>query len=144
MTTAFHTTRRVEFADTDMAGIVHFASFFRFMESAEHDFLRAHGLSVVMTWEGVPLGFPRRSAACDFQKPARYEDVLDIEVTLTRIGTKSLSYAFTFRLKGETIATGTISTVCCRIDPTAHRLEAIPIPAGIRARLEGKSGDPGA
>ena len=58
-------------------------------------------------------------------------------MTLTRIGTKSLSYAFRFRLKGETIATGTISTVCCRIDPTAHRLEAIPIPAGIRARFRG-------
>ena len=69
--------------------------------------------------------------------------MLDIEVTLTRIGTKSLSYAFTFRLKGETIATGTISTVCCRIDPTAHRLEAIPIPAGIRARFGGKVWRPG-
>src|SRR5213078_989612 len=46
MPAVFRTTRRVEFADTDMAGIVHFANFFRYMESAEHEFLRSHGLSV--------------------------------------------------------------------------------------------------
>ena len=43
MSIVFRTTRRVELADTDMAGIVHFANFFRFMESAEVDFLRASG-----------------------------------------------------------------------------------------------------
>ena len=36
----FQTTRRIEFGDTDMAGIVHFANFFRFMEAAECEFLR--------------------------------------------------------------------------------------------------------
>ncbi len=46
MTTPFTTTRRVEFGDTDMAGIMHFANFFRFMESAEIDFLQSLGLSV--------------------------------------------------------------------------------------------------
>ncbi len=80
MTSPFHTTRRVEFSDTDMAGIVHFASFFRFMEGAEHEFLRSVGLSVVLNWEGVSLGFPRVSASCDFLKPIRFEDVVDIEV----------------------------------------------------------------
>ena len=44
--TPFTTTRRVEFGDTDMAGIMHFANFFRFMEAAEPDFLRSLGLSV--------------------------------------------------------------------------------------------------
>ena len=38
--------RQVEFAETDMAGIVHFANFFRWMESAEHAFLRSLGHSV--------------------------------------------------------------------------------------------------
>ena len=40
MADPFRTTRLVEFGDTDMAGIVHFANFFRYMESAEHAFLR--------------------------------------------------------------------------------------------------------
>ena len=73
MAALFRTTRRVEFADTDMAGIVHFANFFRFMESAEVEFLRTRGLSVALTWEGEKIGFPRVSASCDYFHPARFD-----------------------------------------------------------------------
>src|SRR3712207_1380462 len=65
----FRTTRRIEFADTDMAGIVHFSNFFRFMEAAEVAYLRARGLSVRLSWEGRELGFPRVSASCDYLSP---------------------------------------------------------------------------
>ena len=47
MKNAFVTRRRVEFMDTDMAGIVHFATFFRYMETAEHELLRKLGIPVV-------------------------------------------------------------------------------------------------
>jgi len=50
MPASFRTTRRVEFGDTDMAGIVHFARFFCFMESAEHEMLRSLGCRC--TWTG--------------------------------------------------------------------------------------------
>jgi YbgC/YbaW family acyl-CoA thioester hydrolase len=133
---SFRTTRRVEFADTDMAGIVHFAQFFQYMEAAEHEFLRARGLSVMMEWEGVSISFPRVAASCDFAKPAHFEDELEITVALTRLGKKSLTYAIEFFLKGERIAHGQISSVCCRVYPGEHRLESIEIPAGIRSRLE--------
>jgi len=142
MANVFHTTRRVEFADTDMAGIVHFASYFRWMEAAEHEFLRSRGLSVVMDWQGQPIGFPRVSATCDFTQPARFEDLLAIEVELTRVGTKSLTYAFTFRKAGQTLATGQLSTVCCRVYPAAHRVESIAIPEEIRLRLLGELANP--
>src|SRR5207302_9169495 len=96
MTEPFRTTRRIEFADTDMAGIVHFANFFRFMEAAEVEFLRSRGVSVALTWEGRKLGFPRVSATCDYASPARFEDVLDVLVSLKRIGSKSVTYEFQF------------------------------------------------
>lgn len=128
------TTRRIEFGDTDMAGIVHFANFFRFMESAECEFLRARGLSVKMDWEGQPIGFPRVSATCDYVKPARFEDVLDVAVAIDRVGAKSVTYLFEFSLRGEQIATGKVTSVCCRIDEQ-NRIEAIDIPAGYRNRL---------
>src|SRR6266542_1098059 len=85
----FRTKRRIEFGDTDMAGIVHFANFFRFMESAECEFLRSRGLSVKLDWEGQAIGFPRVSASCDYIQPARFEDLLDVAVSIDRIGTKS-------------------------------------------------------
>jgi YbgC/YbaW family acyl-CoA thioester hydrolase len=131
----FRTTRRVEFCDTDMAGIAHFANFFRWMEAAECDFLRARGLSVKIEWEGQLLGFPRVAATCDYAKPARFQDVLDIDVTVDRIGTKSVTFAFEFSCRGVKLASGKVTSACCRIHGD-HQLEAIPIPASYRARLE--------
>src|SRR5438067_10915124 len=90
------TTRRVEFADTDMAGIVHFANFFRWMESAEVEFLRSRGLSVAVQQHEHKLSFPRVAASCDYLKPARFEDVLEIVVTLRRLGSRSVTYGFDF------------------------------------------------
>lgn len=135
MAVLFHTTRRIEFADTDMAGIVHFANFFRFMEAAEVEFLRSHGLSVRMQWEGQVIGFPRVSASCDFLRPARFEDVVDITVSVRNVGRKSVTYDFEFAKAGEVLARGQISTVCCRILAN-HPLESMEIPAAIRAKLE--------
>jgi YbgC/YbaW family acyl-CoA thioester hydrolase len=136
MTAPFRTTRRIEFADTDMAGIVHFANFFRFMEAAEVEFLRARGLSVALTWEGEKIGFPRVSASCDYLRPARFQDVLDVTVTLHQIGRKSVTYEFEFSKGGEVVARGRVSSVCCRVGD-GYELESIDIPASLRRRLEG-------
>ncbi|MCS6853045.1 MAG: acyl-CoA thioesterase [Gemmataceae bacterium] len=135
----FRTSRRVEFVDTDTANIVHFSNFFRFMESAECEFLRHHGLSVVMTWQGQAIGFPRRAASCEYLKPARFEDVLDIVVTVLKIGHSSVTYGHEFFLRGELIARGQVSTVCCRVLDD-RRIEPIAIPAEIRRVLEEAAG----
>ena len=134
----FRTTRRVEFGDTDMAGIVHFSNFFRFMEAAECAFLRSRGLSVKMDWEGQAISFPRVSATCDYVSPARFDDVLDVGVTIDRLGTKSVTYAFEFTRSADVIARGKVTSVCCRIGAD-HRLEAVEIPEGYRARLISES-----
>ena len=134
----FSTTRRVEFGDTDMAGIMHFANFFRFMEVAESDFLRTLGLSVSWFADGVKWGFPRVSATCDFQKPAKFQDLLTVTVTLEKLGAKSVSYRFDFsNQRGEPIAVGRITAVLCR-STGPNQLESVEIPADIRAKLEGQ------
>jgi YbgC/YbaW family acyl-CoA thioester hydrolase len=134
MAEPFRTTRRVEFADTDMAGIAHFANFFRWMESAEVEFLRSRGLSVALTWEGQAIGFPRVSASCDYLRPVRFEDVLEVAVRLERLGGKSVTYGFDFFEGGEAVARGRVTSVCCRVQE-GRALEAVEIPEGIRARL---------
>ncbi len=138
MSTTFRTTRRVEFADTDMAGIMHFAKFFNFMEEAEHEFLRSRGLSVVMNYEGKRLGWPRVAADCEFLKPVFFEEVMDIELTLSRIGDKSLTFAAEFRRGGETVARGQITTCCCMVGGP-EGVKAIELPADIRRKLEAQS-----
>ena len=131
----FRTSRIVEFGETDMAGIVHFSNFFRYMESAECAFLRSLGLGVKLDWEGQVLGFPRVHASCDYLSPARFEDVLDVEVIPLRIGTKSITYGFNFAARGSPIAKGKVTSVCCRV-LGEHQWQPVPIPASYRARLE--------
>jgi YbgC/YbaW family acyl-CoA thioester hydrolase len=130
----FHVQRRVEFADTDMAGIAHFSNFFRFMEAAEHAYLRACGLNVYTTWEGETVTFPRVSASCDYERPVRFEDVLDVEVGVEKVGRTSVRYGFLFSHRGERVAQGQITTVLCRVRE-GHGLEAMEVPPSMRERL---------
>ena len=134
MSTVSHSRRRVEFVDTDMAGIAHFSNFFRWMESAEVDYLHERGLSVKMGWEGQQLGFPRVAASCEYLQPIRFEDVIDIAVTLERLGTKSVTYAFEFAHDGVPVAHGKVTSVCCRVRED-RTIESIEIPATLRERL---------
>jgi len=133
--TPFRIKRRVEFHETDTAQIVHFSNFFRYMESAEVEFLRSRGLSVTMPWEGEKIGLPRVSATCDFFKPIRFDEEFEVAVTIERLGNKSVTYGFEFTRDGEVLAKGKVTSVCCRIGPH-NELEPIPIPAGYRAKLE--------
>src|SRR5690348_17134301 len=115
MTTTYHAQRRIEFRDTDAAGIAHFSAFFNYMEEVEHEFLRSRGLSVITRdAEGV-LSWPRVSAQCDFQGAVRFEDMLDVELSVDRLGKKSVTYRFVFRHQGQQVAEGRLTAVCCRM-----------------------------
>ena len=133
--TPYRVKRRVEFHETDSAGIVHFYNFFRYMESAEVEFLRSRGLSVTMPWDGEHIGLPRVSATCDFFKPIRFDEEFEVAVTIERLGNKSVTYGFEFTRGSEVLAKGKVTSVCCRVGPH-NELEPIPIPAGYRAKLE--------
>jgi acyl-CoA thioester hydrolase len=136
MPQAFTTRRFVEFVDTDMAGIVHFSAFFRYMEAAEHELLRSLGLSVhTKLADDLVISFPRVSATCDYAAPARCEDWLDIAVTVERLGTKSITYGFAFTRAGEKIATGKMTAVCCQLVPGAPP-KSIPLPTEIATPLQ--------
>jgi len=131
----FRTSRRIEFRDTDAGGIAHFSTFFIFMEQAEHEFLRQLGMSVHRD-DGVNVvSWPRVSARCDYQSPVKFEDVLDIEVRIARVGQKSVTYEFAFSCQGRAVAEGQITAVCCRIE-AGQPPQSIPIPADIAALLK--------
>lgn len=132
---AFRLQRRVDFCDTDLAGIVHFSNFFRYMEAAEVAFLRERGLNVSLEWRGQYLGFPRVSVNCDYISPARFDDILAIDVRLDKLGTKSVTYAFEFSRADAVIARGKMTSVCCRVGPD-RSIEPMEIPKDIRALIE--------
>ena len=135
MASEFATTRIIEFADTDMAGIVHFSRFFVFMEQTEHAFFRSLGLSIHMEREGEQVTWPRVSTSCDYAHPIRFEEELTIHLKVERKRPRTLTYAFQFSKGEEEIASGGLTTICCRANP-GEQMRAIPIPAYIDALIE--------
>jgi YbgC/YbaW family acyl-CoA thioester hydrolase len=135
MPPSFSITRRIQFSETDMAGIVHFANFYRMMEEVEHAFFRSVGLSVSMQHDGMHVGWPRVSSACEFFGPLKFEDEVELHMRVARVGEKSFSYEVDFLVEGRRIALGKTTGVCCAIEPGGMR--SIPIPTAIREKLTG-------
>ncbi|MFM9194308.1 MAG: acyl-CoA thioesterase [Planctomycetia bacterium] len=132
---ALETRRRVEFRDTDAAGIVHFSAFFFWMESAEHELLRSAGLHVFERQaDGSEYSWPRVSVACDYASAVRFGDELDIAVHVAEIGRSSVTYRFVFEHDGRSVAEGRVVAVRCRVRP-GGRLEAVAIPDEVGRRL---------
>ena len=130
----FTTRHLVQFSETDMAGIVHFSNYFRWMEEVEHAFLRSIGLSVSMQHDDRHIGWPRVSTACDFFGPVRFEDEVELKLRLTKIGEKSMSYEVDYFVAGKPVALGKTTSVCCVFE--AGKMRSIAIPEEIRRKLE--------
>ena len=81
------------------------------------------------------ISWPRVAANADYRGPVTFEDEMTIQVRVKRLGSRSVTYHHTFIVSEQTIATGEITTVCCRIEhgqkPTSRE-----IPADVRERLE--------
>lgn len=136
----FSWDRRVEFAETDAAGIVHFSSFFLYMEQAEHAMFRHFGWTVFPRSQG-PLGsdlytWPRVHCSCDYRSPAFFEDLLSIDLHIDRIGAKSITYRHVVRRSSEILAEGKITAVCSRVDPKSHEICSCEIPEPMISKLK--------
>ena len=135
----FQITRRVEFSETDLAGIMHFSYFFRFMESAEHAFFRSLGFSVARSSNGFEVCLPRVHAECDYAVPLRFEDEVVVRLLVERKGKRSLTYQFRFcRLDGsipKEVARGRLTVACveCQADGV---MKAVPLPKAISEKIQ--------
>ena len=89
----FKTSFRVTWADTDAAQVVHYSNYFRYFERTEEEFYRHMGF----TFNDVKnkgLWFPRVETFCQFKKPARFNDLLEIELMVEELKEKSVKYSF--------------------------------------------------
>lgn len=132
--------RLVEFAETDMAGIVHFANFYRYMEATEHAFFRALGMSVHCREPGGAEGAARRQANCEFLAPLRYEDQFEVALWVEKLGQRSITYRFRFTRQGDgevvLVARGGLTAVFVTSAQAGKGMRAVSIPAGMRERLQ--------
>jgi YbgC/YbaW family acyl-CoA thioester hydrolase len=131
---------RVPFADVDSSQRIHYTAMFRYMEIAEHALMRGMGLPYATTLQGT--AFPRVHLSCDFRGAILYDDVLDVEACVARVGTSSWTVAFMAhhasaedagrRVEpGAVVAEGRMTIVA--MDPATER--AIPLPEELRREL---------
>jgi acyl-CoA thioester hydrolase len=132
----FKYTRRVAFAETDMAGIMHFANFFRLMEEAEHAFFRSLGLSIHGHDAVTTTGWPRVNATCDFRAPLRFEEEVEVHLIVAEVRPRSIRYTFIFRKTGAEVARGSVTAVCASVEKNTGKLAAVSIPEQIRALIQ--------
>lgn len=130
--------RRVEFHETDRAGLVHFSNYFRYLDTAVGEFFRSLQLPGPLTnyWGGTKdeeMDWPYASVSCDFKKPLHFDEVLEIHLWVSRIGTKSLTFGVIFRVGGTEVAAGQAVVVCSK--GVQGQPRTVEIPPMIRERL---------
>ena len=136
----FTMTRRVTFAETDMAGILHFSNYFRFMEEAEHAFFRSLGFRVHLCERSGAWGWARRNASCDFRRPLRYEDEVELQLLVKEKRKKALVYQVRFVLEDQEVARGEVTAVCVT-KAADGQLRAATIPPAVDAAVEAAPAD---
>lgn len=129
--------RRVEFAETDAAGMAHFAVFFRYMEEAEHAVWRSAGLDIFEKHE--ERSWPRIAARFDFKAPLRFQDEFEVRTEMGAVTRSTIQWAHAI-MRGDTvIGNGTVTAVCVRKNPDGT-MKSAPIPEDIISRLRSALG----
>lgn len=133
MPSEYHHKRRVQFYETDAAGIVHFSWFFRYMEEAEHAMWREAGLSIAA--HGSEIGWPRVAASFSYYRPLRFEEEFDVWLRIAEITDKRIRYVCELTSAGAKVASGTMTTVCVSRRPS-EPMKSTSIPPDIAALFQ--------
>lgn len=102
----YHHQRRVAFADTDAAGVVHFSRVLCYVEEAEHAFLEERGIPLLGNG-----GWPRVQVECNYSAPLRPEETAEITISPEKIGGSSIVWKFEIRCNDHICASGSMKTV---------------------------------
>lgn len=136
MTYEFTFNRRVEFSETDMAGIVHFSNYFRYMESAEHAFFRSLGLTVHTGGESME-GWARVNASCDYFAPLRYPELFEVRLLVADMRGRSITYIGEVYKEGVDQPSARARWTVVRIQrrPGEETMHSAAIPPEVASRL---------
>jgi acyl-CoA thioester hydrolase len=136
----FETRQEVQWADVDVAGIMYFAAYWRFVERAEMEFFDELGFPYGRVFERYDFWLPRVRCDAEYHAPALMEDWLRLRTHLEKVGASSIRWktvAFNERT-GEPGA-AFVMTVAC-IDRNTKK--SAPLPEPIRTALASCLGTP--
>lgn len=135
---------RVQWGDTDAAGIVFYPNYFRWFDHAGLEYLRALGLPLETLIAQHQIILPIIDAGCRFHRPARYSDLLTIETTITEMRPRTFRFEHRVTSAGEITGIGYEVRGCVRSPArTDGKLELIALPEEICSRLADEAPDVG-
>ena len=125
---------RVRFVDTDASGRIHYTAMFRHFEAGEQDFLRSIGVHYAeLTPKGI--GFPRVHAECTYTGAVGFDDLMNVEVHVARVGNSSYTLGFAASVGGRAVAHGKLTIVCLDLATEHSR----PLPEELSRKLRAHS-----
>lgn len=132
--------RRVEFAETDAAGVAHFSIFFRWMEEAEHAFYRSLGAAAYRREPDGVEGMPRAAVGCEYLRPVRYADELEVRLIVREKSARAIGYDVIFTRNDDpgatVVARGTMRVVHVTRPHGALEWTASELPAALRDGIQ--------
>ena len=121
---------RVRFGHADPAGIIYYPRFFEwFHDLFEQMFEAVLKQPYAHVLNHRRVGFPAVQVQCEFRKPARFGDLVDVEVFLSRLSEKSATFEYRVLREGELLVTASVKVASMDLD----RHTATPFPPDIRA-----------
>ncbi|MES2914229.1 MAG: tol-pal system-associated acyl-CoA thioesterase [Pseudomonadota bacterium] len=125
-------TTRVYYEDTDLAGIVYYANYLKFIERARTEWVGSLGVDQIALKAREGIVFAVRRVEADFLRPARFGDDLVVQTSLQMLGGARIVLDQAVLRRGERLFTAVVTLVCLTEDGHAARL-----PPDVRARLSG-------
>lgn len=92
---------RVYYEDTDSGGVVYYANYLKFIERGRSEFLRELGFEQDNLVETCNIIFAVRSVNADYHSPAKFNDLLNVQTLIKKVGRASLIFSQKIMLKGE-------------------------------------------
>ena len=112
---------RVIFGDTDMMGVVYYANYLRYFESARAAWLRD---LVVANVDGLSLGLPVIESYCRYRKPARYNDLLRVHLVVAELTQARVRFDYEIRREQDVLAEG--FTVHASVNSSTGKPQRLP------------------
>jgi acyl-CoA thioester hydrolase len=132
---AFDLPVRIYYEDTDAAGVVYYANYFRFFERCRSEWLRDAGYDQSRLAQEHGIAFVVRSASAEYQKPGRLDDEIIIRLGVEKLGRSLVVFRQDAWRGEELLVAGHVAVVC--VDLSA--MKAISIPGALRGKLESLS-----
>ena len=123
---------RVYYEDTDLAGIVYYANYLKFIERGRSEWIASLGIDQMVLRAEAGVVFAVRRVEADYLRPAKFGDDLVVETSLQSIGGARLVLEQVILRGGERLFVAVVTLVCLTEDGHAARM-----PAELRARLAG-------